>query len=651
MRFPSSFLDDIRDRLRISEVVGTRVQFDSKKTNAAKGDFWGCCPFHGEKTPSFHCLDQKGHYHCFGCGASGSHFNFLMELDGLSFPEAVERCADMAGMQMPVMDKREQEREEKRSTLFDVMEMAAGYFRDQLQTADGAKARAYLRDRGLSIDVQQFFGLGFAPNNRNALKEYLAAKDVGKDQMEACGLVVFGDGIAVSYDRFRDRIMYPIPDARGRVIAFGGRAMAQDAMAKYLNSPETELFHKSNVLYNFANARKHAFEQKQVIAVEGYMDVIAMHAAGFRNVVAPLGTALTERQMELLWRMNEEPILCFDGDGAGVKAAHRAVDLMLPALQPGRSARFAMLPEGLDPDDLIQQSGAPALKEVLDSAMGLADMVWARELHSGNALDTPERKAEFEHRIKAIVSHIRDESVRRHYGQNINERLEKHFGGDNKRQNWNQNKRSGGQNKRWDNKTARGSGRSGRLGASPALINSTLVKRRTNLPPMREGVLVMAVALHPAISVMFFDEFATLQLEHPTLKLLHGAIVDTLAGYDGEGDHMEREVLHDTLCRAGYEEVLKLYEQQLRDNRVWQALPAAAFEDAVDGWKQAYALHLRNRTLHSELKAAENALAQDDSEENFDRLLQIRGEIEGDEGTEALIEGFGVSSGRPVKGF
>ena len=651
MRFPSSFLDDIRDRLRISEVVGTRVQFDRKKTNAAKGDFWGCCPFHGEKTPSFHCEDQKGRYHCFGCGASGSHFNFLMELDGLSFPEAVERCADMAGMQMPVMDKREQEREEKRSTLFDVMEMAAGYFRDQLQTADGAKARAYLRDRGLSIDVQQFFGLGFAPNSRNALKEYLAAKGVGKDQMEACGLVVFGDGIAVSYDRFRDRIMYPIPDARGRVIAFGGRAMAQDAMAKYLNSPETELFHKSNVLYNFANARKHAFEQKQVIAVEGYMDVIAMHAAGFNNVVAPLGTALTERQMELLWRMNEEPILCFDGDGAGVKAAHRAVDLMLPALQPGRSARFAMLPEGLDPDDLIQQSGAPALKEVLDSAMGLADMVWTRELHSGNVLDTPERKAEFEHRIKAIVSHIRDESVRRHYGQNINERLEKHFGGDNRRQNWNNNKRRSGQNKRWDNKTARGSGRSGRIGASPALINSTLVKRRTNLPPMREGVLVMAVALHPALSVMFFDEFATLQLEHPPLKSLHGAIVDTLAGYDGDGDHMEREVLRDILCSAGHDEVLKLYEQKLRDDHNWYALPEAAFEDAVDGWKQAYALHLRNRTLHSELKAAENAFAQDDSQENLDRLQQIRGEIERDEGTEALIDGYGVSSGRPNKGF
>ena len=652
MRFPSSFLDDIRDRLRISEVVGTRVQFDRKKTNAAKGDFWACCPFHGEKTPSFHCEDQKGRYHCFGCGESGSHFNFLMALDGLSFPEAVERCADMAGLVMPVMDKREQEREEKRATLFDVMEMAAGFFREQLQTAEGAKARAYLRDRGLSIKVQQFFGVGFAPNSRNTLKEYLAAKGVGKDQMEACGLVVHGDDIAVSYDRFRDRIMFPIPDARGRVIAFGGRAMAQDAMAKYLNSPETELFHKSNVLYNFANARKSAFEQKRVIAVEGYMDVIAMHGAGFSNVVAPLGTALTERQMELLWRMNDEPILCFDGDGAGVKAAYRAVDLALPMLQPGRSVRFAMLPEGLDPDDLIQQSGADALSEVLDGAMALADMVWNRELHSGHVLDTPERKAEFEHRIKGIINQIRDESVRRHYGQNIDERLQIHFGANNSKKNWGKKKWSpnqGQNSKRWGDSSKAGGKR--HMPASPSLINSTLVKRHTNLPPMREGVLVMAVALHPALSVMFFEEFATLQLEHPGLKALHGAICDALARYDGDNDHMEREALRAALQEAGHGAVLDLYEQQLRDNRVWQALPQAAFEDAVDGWKQAYALHLRNRTLHSELKAAQSALAQDDSEENLDRLLQIRGEIERDDGTQALIEGFGVSSGRPSKGF
>ncbi len=670
MRFPPSFLDDIRDRLRISEVVGARVEFDRKKTNAAKGDYWGCCPFHGEKTPSFHCEDAKGRYHCFGCGASGSHFNFLMELDGVSFPEAVERLADQAGIPMPIMNKQEQQREEKRATLFDVMELAAQYFRDQLQTSVGASARAYLRDRGLAINVQQFFGLGFAPNSRNGLKEFLAGKGVEKQQMEACGLVVHGEGIAVSYDRFRDRIMFPIPDARGRVIAFGGRAMAADAMAKYLNSPETELFHKSNVLYNFANARKSVYEKKQVIAVEGYMDVIALHAAGFTNAVAPLGTALTDRQMALLWRMNDEPILCFDGDKAGINAAHRAIDMMLPALEPGRSARFALMPEGLDPDDMIQQSGADAFGAVLAAALPLVDMVWNRELNSSGVMDTPERKAEFERRVTAVANPIKDESVRRHYVQNISERLDAQFNTSNRnsrsgswkaggrnvgRRNesgWHNNNKGSQRSNDWSAPGGFGSRKGGRgVAASAALINSSLIKKQTSLPPLRECVLVMGVALHPSISVIYFEQFCELQLDHKQLQQLHRAIIDTLAAYNGDQDSMDRDALRAALIEAGHEGFFEICERQLRDSRVWQALPEAAFEDAIDGWRQAYALHLRNHTLHRELKAAERALALDDAQENLDRLLQISGEIERDEGTEALIDGFGVSSGRPSKGF
>ncbi|MCP4936766.1 MAG: DNA primase, partial [bacterium] len=562
MRFPPSFLDDIRDRLRISEVVGARVQFDRKKTNAAKGDYWACCPFHGEKTPSFHCEDRKGRYHCFGCGVSGNHFNFLMELDGLAFPEAVERLADQAGLPMPIMDRHEQEREEKRATLFDVMEMAAGFFQDQLQTSTGAKARAYLRDRGLSVDVQQHFGLGFAPDSRNLLKEFLASKRVEKDQIEACGLVVHGENIAVSYDRFRDRIMFPIPDARGRVIAFGGRAMSPDAMAKYLNSPETELFHKSNVLFNFARARKTSYERKQVIAVEGYMDVIALHSAGFTNAVAPLGTALTERQMELLWRMHAEPVLCFDGDSAGQKAAHRAVDMILPNLQPGRSVRFAMLPEGLDPDDLIQQNGPQAFEDILSSTLPLADMVWDRELHTGAALDSPERKAEFEQRIKLVVGNIRDENVRRHYAQNIAERLSAYFGGGRNNNNWNKSGRRGaGGKSSWGRADKKNTG-SRAIGASPSLINSSLIKRRTSLPPLREGVLVMAVAMHPALSVMFFDEIVSLKLEHSGLQQLHASIVDALASYDGNDDCMDRDELRQMIIDAGQGEIFERYERQ-----------------------------------------------------------------------------------------
>ena len=658
MRFPDSFLDEIRDRLRISEVVGTRVTFDKKKTNAAKGDFWACCPFHGEKTPSFHCEDRKGRYHCFGCGVSGDHFRFLTELDGLSFPEAVERLADQAGLPMPVMDKREQAREEERKTLFDVMEMAAAFFQEQLQGAAGAKARAYLRDRGLSPAVQQEFGLGFAPDSRNALKEHLAAKGADQKQIEACGLVVHGEGIAVSYDRFRDRVMFPIPDSRGRVIAFGGRALSDDALAKYLNSPETELFHKSNVLYNFARARKSAYAKKQVIAAEGYMDVIALHAAGFDNVVAPLGTALTERQVELLWRMHDEPVLCFDGDEAGLKAAHRAIDLALPVLQPGRSIRFAMLPDGQDPDDLVRESGPEAMNEVLDTALPLAEMVWNREISAG-VYNTPERRAELEQRLRKLVNAIRDDSVRRHYGQDIASRLAGYFGGDEK-ENTSGNYKSGSRGS-YDNRGGRGGrgnswggqpGASGRrFGASPSLLASKLVKKSHGGTSLREVVLVAGIAFHPALGFEFFEEISTLQFQSNEAARLQSAILDGFANWSGEEDFPDREYVAGILEAGGLAETLAGMQHQLSANGLWQLLPEAAYEDARDGWLQAHVLYNKNQTLNRELKTAERALADEDSQENLERLLQIQQELARVEGTEALIDGFGVSSGRPMRAF
>ncbi len=366
MRFTPTFLEEIRDRVPISSVIGKRVTFDKKKSNPGRGDHWACCPFHGEKSPSFHCEDRKGRYHCFGCGVSGDHFRFLVELEGLNFPEAVEQIAIMAGVPLPDRDPDAEKREQERASLHDVMKLATGWFLEKLQAPEGAKARAYLRGRGLTAQTQSAFHIGYAPETRSGLKEFLAGRGIAKDQIEACGLVVFGDDIPVSYDRFRDRIMYPIEDSRGRVIAFGGRAMAADAPAKYLNSPETELFHKGQILYNFARARKAVQEKSLVIAVEGYMDVIALAQAGFHHAVAPLGTALTENQLELLWRMAPEPVMCFDGDQAGMRAALRAADMALPLLKPGKSLRFALLPDGKDPDDLVKSGGPETFAQVLE---------------------------------------------------------------------------------------------------------------------------------------------------------------------------------------------------------------------------------------------------------------------------------------------
>jgi len=642
MRFPPAFLDEIRDRVPISSVIGARVSWDRKKTNAPRGDYWACCPFHGEKSPSFHCEDKKGRYHCFGCGVSGDHFRFLTELDGVSFPEAVERIAEMAGVALPARDEQAEEREKQRASLTDVMEMAAGFFEERLHGADGAKARAYLRERGLSPSTQAAFRLGYSPDSRNALKEFLAGKGVGKADIEACGLVVFGEDIPVSYDRFRDRVMFPIPDSRGRIIAFGGRALSPDVSAKYLNSPETELFHKGNVLYNFVRARKALAKGGTVIAVEGYMDVIALAQAGFDNVVAPLGTALTENQMELLWRLSGEPVLCFDGDQAGLKAAWRAADLVLPAIQPGRTARFALLPEGKDPDDLVKADGPDAFRAVLAEARPLAELLWMRET-AGGVFDTPERRAELEKRLRELTHRIRDESVRFHYNQDMRDRVHSFFGAQR-----GHSQRSGGFGSRGGGQAqqggqfARGGQAGGRTAITESLGRSAMVKRSGELMSVREATIIVALVNHPALIDENFAHVEFLDLANADLRRLHATLLDAMA-HDMAND---RDAVIATIERAGCRDIWERAVGLIRRTRQWPALEAASLDDAREAFSQALHLHRSARTLHKELKQAESALATDPTDENYRHLIEIQAQFRDVQATEALIEGFGVTSGR-----
>ena len=642
MRFPPAFLDEIRDRVPISSVIGIRVTWDKRKTNAPRGDYWACCPFHGEKSPSFHCEDRKGRYHCFGCSVSGDHFKFLTELDGMSFPEAVEKIAEMAGVPMPVRDAQEERREKERASLTDVMEMATAFFQERLQGAEGARARAYLRDRGLTPATQQAFRLGYAPDSRNALKEYLAGKNIPRDQIEACGLVRHGPDIPVSYDWFRDRVMFPIPDSKGRIIAFGGRALSPDQPAKYMNSPDTELFHKGNVLYNFARARKALAKGGTVIAVEGYMDVIALAQAGFENVVAPLGTALTENQLELLWRMAGEPMLCFDGDKAGLKAAWRAADLALPSVQPGRSARFALLPEGKDPDDLVKADGPDAFRAVLAEARPLADLLWARET-AGGVFETPERRAELEKTLRELTGRIRDESTRYHYQQEMRERVLAFFGS---QRGSRQGRQGGRQGERGQGRPAAGgqfaAGAGGRTAISESLSQSALVKRGNEGMSVREATIIVALINHPALIDENFEHVEFLDLANSDLMRLHAAILDAMA-HDMADD---RHAVIATIERAGCGDIWERAVGLIRRARQWPALETAALEDARDAFNQAMHLQRSARTLHKELKQAEAALASDPSDENFRHLIEIQAQFRDVQATEALIEGFGVSSGR-----
>lgn len=418
MSLPPGFLDELRTRTSLAQVVGRKVMWDTRKSNQGKGDLWAPCPFHHEKTASFHVDDRKGYYYCFGCHAKGDAISFVRETENVDFMEAVRILAQEAGMPMPERDPQAQQKADRRTQLAEVMDMAVGHFRLQLKTGAGAAAREYLAGRGLDEAALERFEIGFAPDAWQGMWDHLKGKGVEDDLILACGLAKPSQKGGRPYDTFRNRIMFPIRDPRGRCIAFGGRAMDPNDNAKYLNSPETELFDKSRTLYHHGPAREAAGKGQPLIVAEGYMDVIALALAGFGASVAPLGTAVTEHQLQMMWRIADEPIIALDGDTAGLRAAHRVIDLALPLLEAGKSLRFAIMPEGQDPDDLLRAKGAPAVQAVLDGALPMVQLLWQRETE-GRVFDSPERRAALDKALREKIKLIRDPSIRSHYGQAI----------------------------------------------------------------------------------------------------------------------------------------------------------------------------------------------------------------------------------------
>ncbi len=414
MSLPNGFLDELRSRVSLSQVIGRKVSWDQRRSNAAKGDWWAPCPFHQEKTASFHVDDRKGFYYCFGCHAKGDALTFLRESDNLSFMEAVEVLAREAGMSMPARDPAAAQRADRRTELAQVMEQAARFYRLQLNTGAAGPARDYLARRGLDAAAQERFGLGFAPDARQALWAHLTGAGVAPDLIIEAGLCAKPDDGGAPYDRFRGRIMFPIRDTRERCIAFGGRALSPNARAKYLNSPETPLFDKGRTLYNLGPARAALGQGAPLIVAEGYMDVIALVQAGFGGAVAPLGTAITEDQLRLLWRISDEPLVALDGDAAGLRAGQRLADLALGMMAAGQGLRFCLLPAGQDPDDLLRAGGSGAMRALIDRAVPMARLLWERET-AGQVFDSPERRAALEARLRAIEARIADPALRSHY--------------------------------------------------------------------------------------------------------------------------------------------------------------------------------------------------------------------------------------------
>ncbi len=665
MRFTPQFLDELRARLPVSEVVGRRV-----KLKKAGREWKGLSPFQQEKSPSFTVNDQKGFYHDFSSGKHGDIISFLMETEGVGFAEAVERLASMAGMALPAATPDAARHEQRRKTLHDVMELAAKFFADTLASRVGAKARGYLGDRAITPATQLQFRIGYAPGERFALKEHLGAQGIPAEDMVEAGLLVAGDDIPVPYDRFRDRVMFPITDVRGRVIAFGGRALEKDVAAKYLNSPETPLFHKGDNLYNLATARQATHNGGALIVVEGYVDVIAMVTTGFAATVAPLGTALTENQLALLWKMADEPILCFDGDRAGQKAAYRAADLALPHLKPGKSLRFALLPEGQDPDDLARSGGRGAIEEVIGAARGLADIIWSREIEGGT-FATPERRAALEARIGELSNGIRDEVVRRYYRQDLAERLQRTFAPEGGRGGYARgNFRRDGGSESGRRFAPRGSftpgpaGRFGRPGqgtagsqtinrgpyqaASPQLANSPIMRGQRSAMSRREALILQSLINHPWLLHDHLEEVAALELAHPEANKLRAGIIAAFASDHHHSPEPEEqaEKMRADLEAKGFSQVLQRVEGAITTQAVWGVQPGAAREDVLSTWQQLVALHQKTHALLRERKDAELALGEEPSEANLAWLKDVSARLESLDGTEALIEGFGELSGR-----
>ena len=422
MSLPPGFLDELRSRLALSDVAGRKVAWDRRRSNPGRGDWWAPCPFHQEKTASFHVDDRKGFFYCFGCQAKGDLIDFVRETENLDFIGAVEMLAREAGVEMPAAgrDPKAAERRDRITRLAAIMDEAVRAYGRAFRSGLGQGARDYARSRGLTEATLKRFEIGFAPAERHFLSGPFREKGLLDDAV-AAGLVIVPEDGGAPFDRFRNRLMFPIRDPAGRCIAFGGRAMSPEARAKYLNSPETELFHKGRTLFNHGPAREAAGKAGSLIVAEGYLDVIALVQAGFEHAVAPLGTAVTDEQLGMLWRMADEPVIALDGDRAGLDAAERLVDMALPLLAPGRSLGFCLLPEGQDPDDLIRAGGAAAMTGSLAAAVPLVEMLWRRET-GRQALDTPERRAALDKRLRAALGRIADPGVRNHYAVELRTR-------------------------------------------------------------------------------------------------------------------------------------------------------------------------------------------------------------------------------------
>ncbi|MDB5478516.1 MAG: primase [Alphaproteobacteria bacterium] len=605
------FIDELRGRLTLSDIIGRTV----KLTRAGR-EFRANCPFHGEKTPSFYVNNDKGFFHCFGCGAHGDVVSYRMRHDNITFMEAVESLAGEAGLEIPKPDPQSAQKFDEHQRLLQIMERVAKWFEAQLKHGQNGFALRYLKDRGLSDETISQFRLGYAPNNWDGLREALLAEGIKAQDLQTLGVLKQSareDKSDKPYSFFRGRIIFPVSDARGRIIAFGGRHLdaafagqdLKEKPPKYINSAESPLFNKSAVLYGLARARAHVGPDKPLILVEGYMDVIALAQAGFTTAVAPLGTALTEDHMQLAWKIGAPeapPLLCFDGDPAGQSAANRAIERLLPHFNAQRSVRVVFMPHGEDPDSLVRKQGADAVSALFAQALGVFDTLWQKEL--AQSPPTPEGRAALQARLETAIKQIGDPLLQQNYRQALRDRLF-HLG------------RAASQPPA--NKTRFNPGNKGRnipAGPPPRLQQPALVQERRIWQ-----VLLLAVINHPFLLVQNLESFGMLHIPDPPLESLREALVQ-LMHQEHKDEALTSDDIKQFLSKRGLNDIVT----NLMDDSIYRlygfARPDSSADMVLEGWKDVWT-RLQRKTVNIDKNKLLQEVKTEYSDDAADRLFSL----------------------------
>lgn len=570
MAFPNGFLDELRTRLPLSEVIRKRVKLTKRGR-----EFLGLCPFHHEKTPSFTVNDDKGFFHCFGCGAHGDVIRFIMETENVPFIEAVEKLAGMAGLKMPEQSPEQAARYARQSGLYDIMENACQFFQKQLFSPNGRNGQQYLTRRGITPAIAKQFRLGYAPSG-SKLTAFIKEKGLSLTDCQRLGIIAKNQERNMYHDYFYDRVMFPIINRTGKVIGFGGRLL-EKGEPKYLNSPETDLFHKGEQLYALKNALQSIRDKNAAIVVEGYMDVIALHTAGFTNAVAPLGTAFTEKQIQLLWRECDEPFICFDGDTAGRKAGIRALNRFLPILVPGKSLRFVWLPDGLDPDDIIRKRSPQDFQKCLDMAQPMVETLW-NYLLDGRSLNTPEQRAKLEQDISDTLKVIQNETVRSYYEKAMKKKV------------WELNK--------------------GKKHTSMAF--QTAISLPAPASDLSEGKMVLAYLIsYPRICEKLIEEIAHINMGNPELQTAFNQVVDIILNTPDVTPDDIKDTLSEEVLKWINEDLMMLQKSKRNDRDVLNDLKVLIIDTKI-------------KMIQQEIKEKTNHYLTENSPDLWDEIVKLK---------------------------